>query len=61
MSRNPLFFPTAFTPPSIDSRCGRTARAGRSGLAASLATLDDLPYTVELMTPGAEDLGFPVL
>ena len=31
-------------------RCGRTARAGRSGLAASLVTLDDLPYTVELMT-----------
>eukprot|EP00931_Biecheleriopsis_adriatica_P004094 TRINITY_DN105812_c0_g1_i1.p1 TRINITY_DN105812_c0_g1~~TRINITY_DN105812_c0_g1_i1.p1 ORF type:complete len:964 (-),score=242.14 TRINITY_DN105812_c0_g1_i1:48-2660(-) len=31
-------------------RCGRTARAGRSGLAASLVTLEDLPYTVELMT-----------
>lgn len=44
-------------------RCGRTARAGRSGLAASLVTLDDLPYTVELMTflghklqlPGQDD------
>ncbi|CAJ1400564.1 unnamed protein product [Effrenium voratum] len=31
-------------------RCGRTARAGRSGLAASLVGLEDLPYTVELMT-----------
>eukprot|EP00930_Biecheleria_cincta_P072270 TRINITY_DN59697_c0_g1_i1.p1 TRINITY_DN59697_c0_g1~~TRINITY_DN59697_c0_g1_i1.p1 ORF type:complete len:932 (-),score=189.82 TRINITY_DN59697_c0_g1_i1:63-2858(-) len=31
-------------------RCGRTARAGRSGLAASLVTLEDLPYTIELMT-----------
>lgn len=30
-------------------RAGRTARAGRSGLAISLVTLDDLPYTVELM------------
>lgn len=52
-------------------RCGRTARAGRSGLAASLVTLDDLPYTVELMTflghklqlPGqdSEDRKTPVL
>mmetsp|Transcript_29760 Transcript_29760/g.64853 ORF Transcript_29760/g.64853 Transcript_29760/m.64853 type:complete len:704 (-) Transcript_29760:621-2732(-) len=30
-------------------RSGRTARAGKSGLAVSLVTLDDLPYTVELM------------
>jgi ATP-dependent RNA helicase DDX54/DBP10 len=30
-------------------RCGRTARAGRSGLAISMLTLEDLPYTVELM------------
>mmetsp|Transcript_43271 Transcript_43271/g.139034 ORF Transcript_43271/g.139034 Transcript_43271/m.139034 type:complete len:961 (+) Transcript_43271:132-3014(+) len=30
-------------------RAGRTARAGRSGLAISLVTMDDLPYTVELM------------
>lgn len=30
-------------------RSGRTARAGRSGLSVSLTTLDDLPYTVELM------------
>ncbi|CAK9067081.1 unnamed protein product [Durusdinium trenchii] len=51
-------------------RCGRTARAGRSGLAASLVTLDDLPYTVELMTflghklqlPGSsEDRQTPVI
>lgn len=31
-------------------RAGRTARAGRSGLAISLVTLEDLPYTVELTT-----------
>lgn len=30
-------------------RSGRTARAGRSGLSISLVTLEDLPYTVELM------------
>lgn len=30
-------------------RAGRTARAGRSGLAVSLVAMDDLPYTVELM------------
>merc|ERR1711959_139672 len=30
-------------------RSGRTARAGRSGLSVSLVTLEDLPYTVELM------------
>mmetsp|Transcript_25107 Transcript_25107/g.54655 ORF Transcript_25107/g.54655 Transcript_25107/m.54655 type:complete len:973 (-) Transcript_25107:215-3133(-) len=30
-------------------RAGRTARAGQSGLAISLVTIDDLPYTVELM------------
>jgi len=30
-------------------RAGRTARAGRSGLAISLVAMDDLPYTVELM------------
>jgi len=30
-------------------RCGRTARAGRSGLAISLLALEDLPYCVELM------------
>uniref|UniRef100_A0A7S1RHE8 RNA helicase n=1 Tax=Alexandrium catenella TaxID=2925 RepID=A0A7S1RHE8_ALECA len=30
-------------------RSGRTARAGRSGICASLVTLDDLPYATELM------------
>lgn len=30
-------------------RSGRTARAGKAGLAVSLVTIDDLPYTVELM------------
>jgi len=30
-------------------RAGRTARAGRSGICASLLTVDDLPYTMELM------------
>eukprot|EP00927_Polykrikos_kofoidii_P073015 TRINITY_DN6908_c0_g1_i1.p1 TRINITY_DN6908_c0_g1~~TRINITY_DN6908_c0_g1_i1.p1 ORF type:complete len:950 (-),score=222.35 TRINITY_DN6908_c0_g1_i1:471-3320(-) len=30
-------------------RSGRTARAGRSGLSVSLVTMEDLPYTVELM------------
>eukprot|EP00746_Dinoflagellata_sp_MGD_P167272 gnl/MRDRNA2_/MRDRNA2_97765_c0_seq1.p1 gnl/MRDRNA2_/MRDRNA2_97765_c0~~gnl/MRDRNA2_/MRDRNA2_97765_c0_seq1.p1 ORF type:complete len:897 (-),score=223.15 gnl/MRDRNA2_/MRDRNA2_97765_c0_seq1:46-2568(-) len=30
-------------------RAGRTARAGRSGTAVSLVSLDDLPYCVELM------------
>lgn len=30
-------------------RCGRTARAGRSGLACNMMTLEDLPYCVELM------------
>jgi ATP-dependent RNA helicase DDX54/DBP10 len=30
-------------------RSGRTARAGRSGTAVSLVSLDDLPYCVELM------------
>lgn len=40
-------------------RSGRTARAGRSGLAVSLVTLDDLPYTVELALFLGHKLGVP--
>merc|ERR1719487_2566300 len=29
-------------------RCGRTARAGRSGVAFSLVNYDDLPYAMDL-------------
>jgi len=44
-------------------RAGRTARAGKSGLAISLMTLDDMPYCLDLMLflgrkllmPGEED------